>query len=102
MLLWSLLASGQITIRKVDGWPSLGEPPASMRRDLCPDFVMFAEPEVPPKAISTHSETAPAPKSCQTSAKLRRKTADQEPTTACLVQYAFCDRRMFHCIDKKL
>jgi len=34
MLLWSLLASGQITMRKVDGWPSLGEPPASMPLDL--------------------------------------------------------------------
>jgi len=34
MLFWSLLASGQITMRKVDGWPSLGEPPASMHLDL--------------------------------------------------------------------
>jgi len=34
MLLWSLLASGQITMRKVDGWQSLGEPPASMPLDL--------------------------------------------------------------------
>jgi putative transposase len=25
MLFWALLASGQITMRKVDGWPSLGE-----------------------------------------------------------------------------
>ncbi|MEB8514008.1 IS256 family transposase [Acidithiobacillus ferriphilus] len=34
MLFWSLLASGQITMRKVDGWQSLGEPPASMPLDL--------------------------------------------------------------------
>jgi len=34
MLLWSLLASGQITMRKVDGWPSLGEPLSSMPLDL--------------------------------------------------------------------
>lgn len=34
MLFWSLLASGQITMRKVDGWQSLGEPPASMHLDL--------------------------------------------------------------------
>ena len=26
MLFWALLASGQITMRKVDGWQSLGEP----------------------------------------------------------------------------
>ena len=34
MLLWSLLVSGQITMRKVDGWQSLAEPPASMPLDL--------------------------------------------------------------------
>jgi putative transposase len=26
MLFWALLASGQITTRKVDGWPSLATP----------------------------------------------------------------------------
>jgi putative transposase len=34
MMFWSLLASGQITMRKVDGWQSLAEPPASMHLDL--------------------------------------------------------------------
>ena len=34
MLFWSLLASGQITMRKVDGWQSLGEPLSSMPLDL--------------------------------------------------------------------
>ena len=29
MLFWALLASGQITMRKVDGWQSLAEPPAA-------------------------------------------------------------------------
>ena len=28
MLFWALLASGQITMRKVDGWQSLGQPPS--------------------------------------------------------------------------
>src|ERR687889_785339 len=28
MLFWALLASGQITMRKVDGWQSLDQPPA--------------------------------------------------------------------------
>ena len=28
MLFWALLASGQISMRKVDGWQSLGQPPA--------------------------------------------------------------------------
>jgi len=30
MLFWALLASGQITLRKVDGWPSLAQPPAEL------------------------------------------------------------------------
>jgi transposase-like protein len=34
MLFWALLASGQITMRKVDGWPSLGQPPSNSTIDL--------------------------------------------------------------------
>ena len=34
MLFWALLASGQITMRKVDGWQSLGQPPSSSAIDL--------------------------------------------------------------------
>ena len=34
MLFWALLASGQITMRKVDGWPSLGQPPSPSTIDL--------------------------------------------------------------------
>jgi transposase-like protein len=34
MLFWALLASGQISMRKVDGWPSLGQPPAKSIIDL--------------------------------------------------------------------
>ena len=34
MLFWSLLACGQITMRKVDGWQSLDEPPSSLPLDL--------------------------------------------------------------------
>ena len=30
MLFWALLASGQITLRKVDGWQSLAQPPAEL------------------------------------------------------------------------
>ncbi len=29
MLFWALLASGQITVRKVDGWQTLAELPAA-------------------------------------------------------------------------
>jgi transposase-like protein len=34
MLFWALLASGQITLRKVDGWQTLAEPPALQCVDL--------------------------------------------------------------------
>src|SRR4051812_12937908 len=34
MLFWALPASGQITMRKVDGWQSLGQPPAKCMIDL--------------------------------------------------------------------
>lgn len=34
MLFWALLASGQITMRKVDGWPTLHVPPAKPSLDL--------------------------------------------------------------------
>ena len=30
MLFWALLVSGQITLRKVDGWQSLAQPPAEL------------------------------------------------------------------------
>jgi putative transposase len=34
MLFWALLASGQITMRKVDGWQSLSEKPFDQIIDL--------------------------------------------------------------------
>jgi hypothetical protein len=34
MLFWALLATGQISMRKVDGWQSLGQPPAISSIDL--------------------------------------------------------------------
>jgi len=34
MLFWALLASGQIAMRKVDGWQSLGQPPTETAIDL--------------------------------------------------------------------
>jgi len=34
MLFWVLLASGQIAMRKVDGWQSLGQPLARGSIDL--------------------------------------------------------------------
>jgi putative transposase len=34
MLFWALLASGQIVMRKVDGWKSLAEKPSDQIIDL--------------------------------------------------------------------
>jgi hypothetical protein len=34
MAFWALLASGQISMRKVDGWQSLDQPPATSTIDL--------------------------------------------------------------------
>jgi putative transposase len=34
MLFWALLASGQITMRKVDRWQSLAEPATTLPIDL--------------------------------------------------------------------
>ena len=34
MLFWALLASGQITMRKVDGWQTLAEKPVDQIIDL--------------------------------------------------------------------
>ena len=34
MLFWALLASGQITMRKVDGWQTLHVPPSDQALDL--------------------------------------------------------------------
>jgi hypothetical protein len=34
MLFWALLASGQITMRKIDGWQSLGQALSTATIDL--------------------------------------------------------------------
>jgi hypothetical protein len=34
MLFWALLASGQIAMRKVDGWPSFSEKPSEQLIEL--------------------------------------------------------------------
>ena len=34
MLFWALLASGQITMRKIDGWQTLAEKPSDQIIDL--------------------------------------------------------------------
>lgn len=56
MLFWSLLASGQITMRKVDGWQTLGQPPPQCILISLHDLVMFAQPEPPPRQLPHHPQ----------------------------------------------
>jgi putative transposase len=50
MLFWALLASGQIAMRKVDGWQSLAEKPADQAIDLTRGNVGGSRhPEIKPR-----------------------------------------------------
>jgi len=58
---WALLASGQITMRKVDGWQTLAEKPTAA---VPLDLAAWPEPTSPRRrrpaqAISTQPATAP-------------------------------------------
>lgn len=53
MLFWALLASGQITLRRVDGWQTIAQPIAEHAIDLAPD------PIPSPPARDTASEFPP-------------------------------------------
>jgi len=51
MLFWALLASGQITMRKVDGWESLDTGSTDQIIDLAARCASGVTPEIAPKAI---------------------------------------------------
>jgi hypothetical protein len=59
MLFWALLASGQINMRKVDGWQTLATKPINQPIDLAAWNDTFMLPEIAPHRISTTSRTAP-------------------------------------------
>jgi hypothetical protein len=67
MLFWALLASGQIVMRKVDGWQSLAEKPSDQIIDLAAYAATRAEVEARRKAFIRkwrgfgHTQAAPAP-----------------------------------------
>ena len=58
MLFWALLASGQITMRKVDGWQTLAEKPADHIIDLaaCSESLMSPE-DAPPNSNTSRDGT---------------------------------------------
>ena len=59
MLFWALLASGQINMRKVDGWQTLTVKPSNQPIDLAARNDTFMFPENVPRPIPTTSRTAP-------------------------------------------
>ena len=56
MLFWALLASGQITLRRVDGWQTLAHPPAILTSP--PDQINHARQELR-RGIPTNLTTRP-------------------------------------------
>ena len=53
MLLWALLASGQINMRKVDSWQTLATPPNDQPIDLPARDDNFMSPETAPSNSNT-------------------------------------------------
>ena len=53
MLFWALLASGQINVRKVDGWQTLAERPTIQCIDLAARRDNVTPPETTAASIST-------------------------------------------------
>src|SRR5512132_2124581 len=54
MLSWALLASGQITMRKVDGWQTLATKPTDAVIDLAAWSVNLEPPETPSRHFPPH------------------------------------------------
>jgi hypothetical protein len=59
-LFWALLASGQINMRKVDGWQTLSTKPIDQPIDLAARNDTFMLPENAPHRIPTAFRTAPS------------------------------------------
>src|ERR1700730_7586258 len=60
MLFWALMASGQIAMRKVDGWRSPAERHSDQTIDLAASSSNLVPSEITPKQFPTTSATAPA------------------------------------------
>ena len=59
MMFWALLASGQISMRKVDGWQTLATKPSISQLTLPPETITSCFPENSPSRIPTAFRTAP-------------------------------------------
>ncbi len=77
MLFWALLASGQITMRKVDGWRSRNETPSDQTIDLAAYSGNLVMLEIAPKSIPTQIATAPRSRRCCTHSSRDRRQAPQ-------------------------
>jgi putative transposase len=61
MLFWALLASGQITMPKVDGWESLNEKASDYIIDLAAWCGNFAKPEIAKRFFNTSRDSTLTP-----------------------------------------
>ena len=59
MLFWALLASGQIVMRKVDGWQTLAEQPSKQALTSQPDPLTVITSEMPPRQFQHNSRRHP-------------------------------------------
>ena len=59
VLFWAVLASGQINVRKVDGWKTLTTKPIDQPIHLAVQSDSFTMSETTPFGISTTSQTVP-------------------------------------------
>jgi transposase-like protein len=78
MLFWALLASGRITMRKVDGWHTLAEKPAAV--PLEPRRLTGANLTVPEARRSGHFHTTRAGTSCKWPESVNHFGSLQEPS----------------------
>ncbi len=62
MLFWALMASKQITMRRVDGWQTLDQAPVEQRLERAELLSKYRYQELRRKPISTNFRTRPVPK----------------------------------------
>jgi len=93
MLFWALLASGQITMPKVDGWRSLNDKPSDHTIDLAAQSDNLVMLEIAPKSIPTQIATVPR-SILQAGLTLPSCLAStSEPTLALISPHSSLDRK---------
>ena len=86
MLFWALLAAGQITMRKVDGWQTLTEKLADKPIDLAARSNILTPAGDRPNQIPTQIATAPLPQRTTVSLWSWARAASARPRLPLLSQ----------------